>query len=689
MPDLRQIQNMQIITRCFAKWLGLMLSLLLVITPEIRADELTPPATPSTTKTNSEVLATYKKMSLEELMNQDVTSVARQPEPYGQAPAAIQVVTGDQIHRSGASSFPEALRLAANLNVAQVSSVSWAVSARGFNASVGNKLLVLMDGRSIYTPLFSGVIWNMQDYLLEDIDRIEVISGPGGALWGANAVNGVINITSKSAKDTQGLYAEAGGGTWLRDFVAARYGGVLASNVYFRVYGKYFDRGPEVFADGTSAHDSWNRGQGGFRIDDERSAQNQLTLQGDFYTGKTSVTPGGEGMPAAQGNAYGGNLLGRWTRTFAEDTDMTLQMYYDRAHLNAPFQSASLFGVNIPAGPLIDDLDTFDLDFQDRFPLGHRNRIVWGFGYRFTHDVVEDAPLVAFIPNKLDQDLFSGFVQDEIELCKKLFLTLGTKIEHNDYTGVELEPGGRLQWNATDRQMVWGAVSWAVRTPSRYDRDLFEPSPAYPPLLGTSHSTFRSETVLAYELGYRARMGKKVSASLSAFYNTYDNVRSLNLTGGGLPVVFQNNLEGDTWGFELSADYQVLDWWRLHGGYDFLRESIRVKPGGTDLNNALNETADPQHQVFVRSSMDLPWHLAWDIGLRWIDTVHNNNGGTAGTLPSYFELDSRLAWQPTSQLEVSIVGENLLHDQHAEFGFAGPSQEQIERSVYAKVSWRF
>ena len=671
-------------------WLpSLLLSLMLVLAPHADAQQSTPPTRTNPAATNADILTTYKKLSIAELMDQEVTSVAKQPEPYGQAPAAIQVVTGDQIHRSGASSFPEALRLAGNLNVAQVSSVSWAISARGFNASVGNKLLVLMDGRTVYTPLFSGVIWNMQDYLMEDLDRIEVISGPGGSLWGANAVNGVINITSKSAKDTPGLYVEAGGGTWLEDFTAVRYGGLLASNVFFRVYGKYFDRGPEVFADGASAHDSWNRGQGGFRIDAERSAQNQFTLQGDFYTGKTGVTPGGEGTPFAQGNAYGGNLLGRWTHTFAEDNDITLQMYYDRTHLNAPFQSASLFGTNIPAGPLIDDLDTFDIDFQNRIPLGARHRLVWGLGYRFTHDVVQDAPLVAFIPNRLDQNLFNGFVQDEIQLCEKVYLTLGTKLEHNDYTGFEVEPSARLQWNATDSQMFWGAISRAVRTPSRYDHDLFEPGPSYGTLLGSSNSMFRSEDVIAYELGYRAQMGKKVSASLSAFYNNYDNLRSLNLTAGGLPVVFQNNLEGDTWGFELSADYQLLEWWRVHAAYDFLKESIRVKPGLNDLNHALNETADPQHQVFVRSSMDLPCHLAWDVGLRWIASVRNNNGGTAGTLPSYFELDSRLAWQPTKQLEFSIVGENLLHDRHAESGFAGPSQEQVERSVYAKVSWRF
>ncbi|HEV2692588.1 MAG TPA: TonB-dependent receptor [Verrucomicrobiae bacterium] len=680
---------MQILIRLCGKLVVLVCIQAMAFSFEIQAQELPPPSSSASTKTNSDELATYKKMSVEELMDQEVTSVDKQPEPYVHAPAAIQVVTDDQIHRSGASSIPEALRLADNLDVAQVSSASWAISARGFNASVGNKLLVLMDGRSVYTPLFSGVIWNMQDYLMEDIDRIEVISGPGGTLYGANAVNGVINISSKSARDTQGLYVEAGGGSWLQDFAGARYGGMLATNVFFRVYGKYFDRGPEVYADGTSAHDSWNRGQGGFRIDAEPATPNKFTLQGDFYTGKTDVIPGGEGTPSAQGNAYGGNLLGRWTHTFADDADMSLQAYYDRTHLNAPFQSADLFGPVIPAGPLIDDLDTFDVDFQNRFPLGTRNNVIWGLGYRFTHDYVQDAPLVAFLPNNFNQNLFSSFVQDAIRLRDNLFLTLGSKLEHNDYTGFEVEPNVRLQWNFTDRQMLWGAVSRAVRTPSRYDRNLFEPGPAYGNFLGANNSTFESETVVAYELGYRAQLVRKVSGTVSVFYNNYDNLRSLNLTDGGLPIVFQNNLQGDTWGLELSVEHQVLDWWRLHGGYDLLNESIRVKGGQTDLDHALNETADPQNQVFLRSSMDLPGHMSFDLGLRWIDSIRNNNGSNTGTVPNYFELDSRLAWQPTKQLEFSIVGENLLHDHHAESGFAGPAQEQIQRSVYGKVSWRF
>ncbi|HXC99541.1 MAG TPA: TonB-dependent receptor [Verrucomicrobiae bacterium] len=644
-----------------------------------------------TSQTNSEALAVYKKMSLDELMNQEVTSVSKQPEPLREAPAEIQVITGEDIRRSGASSIPEALRLASDLNVAQQTSSQWDISARGFNTSgFSDKLLVLMDGRSLYTPLLAGVIWNMQDYLLADIDRIEVISGPGGTLWGANAVNGVINITSKNAKDTQGLYVEGGGGSSLQDFGGIRYGGIITSNIYYRVYGKYFDRDSEVYPDGKSAHDWWNRGQGGFRIDANASDQDQFTLQGDIFGGDNDSTPGGEGTPTAEGTSGGGDILGRWKHTFAEDSDLSLQLYYDRTHLGAPFQSSGA----IPAGTLKDDLDTYDLDFQDRFPLGTWNRIVWGWGYRFTHDVVQAAPLVTFLPNTLGQNLYSGFVQDEIKLHDDVFLTAGTKVEHNDYTGFEFEPSVRLQWNVTSNQMVWGAISRAVRTPSRYDRDLAEPSPAYGTFL-MANSGFESETVIAYELGYRAQLSRNISGSLSAFYNDYDDLRSLSLTPGTIvPLYWSNNVKGDSYGFELSVDYQVLDWWRLRGGYDLLKETIWVKPGQTDLYNALGETADPENQVFLRSSMDLPGRTELDAGFRWIDTVHNNNGGVAGTVPAYAEMDVRLAWHATKNLEFSIVGQNLLHDQHAEAGYAGPSQqpptqEEIVRSVFGKVTWQF
>ena len=684
--NLVMIRNQRIRRGPATIWVGLEILMLVLIASPAHAQIDSSNSTPSTNASPAafpESLAAYKKMSLVELMNLDVTSVSKEPEPYGQAPAAIEVITQDQIRRSGASSIPEALRLADNLAVAQKNSHDWGISARGFNTDLANKLLVLMDGRTLYTPLFSGVFWDVQDYLLEDIDRIEVISGPGGTLWGANAVNGVINITTKSAKDTQGVFAEAGGGTWLQDFVGLRYGGTLSSNVFFRVYGKYFDRGDQVFANGDDASDSWRMGRGGFRLDVEASPQNTFTLQGDLYSGDENVATGGNTRVS------GGNVLGRWSHTFSEDSDMSLQMYYDRTHLD----KASVANPFAPAGNITDDLDTYDVDFQHRFSLGGRNHVIWGLGYRFTHDVVDPAPTLTFLPTHLEHHLFSGFVQDEVRILDNLFFTLGTKLEHNDYTGLEVEPSARLKWNVTDKQMLWGAVSRAVRTPSRIDRDLVEPTylpQPFPQSFLRGDSDFVSETLIAYELGYRAQLHPKVSVSLSTFYNDYDHIRSASTTKTTFfPFFFENNVEGETYGGEFGINYQVLDWWRLHAAYNLLKEDLRVKSGKSDINDALNETADPQHQFSLRSSMDLPHRVELDAALRWVDTLHNNRGSTVGTVPSYFELDVRLGWHPTDRLELSIVGQNLLHDQHPEYGFPDSTREEITRSVYGKVTWRW
>jgi iron complex outermembrane receptor protein len=624
-------------------------------------------------------IGALKQLSIDELMNLEVTSVSKLPEPFGRAPAAIQVITQDQIRRSGASSIPEALRLADNLDVAQQNSHDWAISARGFNTALANKLLVLVDGRTVYTPLFSGVFWNVQDYLLKDIDRIEVISGPGGTLWGANAVNGVINISSKSAKDTQGLYLEAGGGgPELKDFTGVRYGGTLAPDIYFRAYGKYFDRGNEVYANGNNAADSWNMRQGGFRIDSYGSPGNVLTVQGDLYGSDLNVAAGGKG------NTAGGNLLGRWSHVISADSNTSLQVYYDRTHLVDPITNPYAVSTEI----LTDDLETYDLDFQHHIRVGERNRIAWGFGYRFTHDVVEEAQNLAFLPPTLDHNLYSGFVQDEVILVKDLFFTLGTKLEHNDYTGYEWEPSGRLQWNVAADQMLWTAVSRAVRTPSRVDRDIRQPNSSTPILVG--NSDFRSEILTAYELGYRARLGSEASASLSTFYNDYTKVRSLNPTPDTIvPLHFANDLIGDTYGAELSADYQVLEHWLLHGGYDLLKENIHVKSGGFDYDHALYETEDPQQQIFLRSSSDLPRNLELDGALRWVDKLIANNNGLPATVPSYFELDIHLGWHPIPKLELALVGQNLLHSHHPEYGAPTgiPNREEIQRSVYGKISY--
>lgn len=643
----------------------------------------------SATSTASTGPDVFKKMSLEELMNQEVTSVSKEPEPFGQAPAAIQIITNDEIRRLGASSLPEALRLADNLEVAQDNAHDWNISARGFNADLSNKLLVLIDGRTVYSPLFSGVIWDVQNVMLEDLDRIEVVSGPGGTLWGANAVNGVINVISKSAQDTQGWYMEGSGGSELRDSGAIRYGGTLAPNVYFRVYGNYFDRNNEVYANGAPAHDAWSEGRGGFRIDTAGPSDDKFTVQGDYYNGA-----GGNASVPGTDVESGENIIGRWSHTFSSDSDMSLQLYYDRTNSSQPTAPFVLFGHTFePGGRFADSLDTYDLNFQHHFNVGDYNQITWGTGYRFTHDQNQNAPTLAFYPAPLNQNLWSFFAQDEIKLEKDLFLTFGTKVEHNDYTGFEVQPSGRLQWNVTPKQMLWAAVSRAVRTPSRIDHDLAEPTglpPGLPQSLLTGTTAFTSETLIAYEVGYRTQLGDKVSGSISTYYNDYSKIRSTTPSVPfGFPIYLQNNLEGETYGVEVSADYQALDWWRLHAGYDFIKEHIHVSPGEVDFTHGLNETADPQNQVSFRSSMDLPQNMELDTGLRWVDTLTVNNGPTAGTIPSYFELDARLAWHPAKDLEISVVGQNLLHDQHPEYGFPSATQVQIERSVYGKIAWHF
>lgn len=668
---------------------GVVIGVLTAVIPYLHSQELAS-TVPGPDETNSAVLDVYKKMSLEQLMDQQVTSVAKKPQPYREAPASIDVITSADIQRSGATSIPEALRLADNLDVEQLSSSQWDISARGFNTSgFSDKLLVLMDGRSIYSPLLAGVIWNLQDYLLPDIDRIEAISGPGGTLWGANAVNGVINIITKSAADTQGLYVSAAGGNWMETQEAARYGGTISSNIFYRVYGKYDQYGAQRYADGSSAHDGWNRGEGGFRIDANASPDDLLTLEGNILGGDNDAVPGGEGYPTGEGTSSDGNILGRWTHTYSDRSDMQLQAYYDRTALSGPYQSITNGAIIVPSGVLHDDLDTADVSFQDRLPLGERNDVVWGLEYRFTHNADQPAPLVDFVPNTLDQNLYSGFVQDQIKIFDDVFLTAGSKLEHNDYTGFEWEPSVRLQWNVSDNQMLWGAISRAVRMPSEYERNLYQPSPNYFPFLANSNSTFASETVIAYELGYRAQFNNRMSGSLSAFFNDYNHLRSLSLTSGGVPVYWANNVRGDTWGFELSVNYQILPWWRMNVGYDFLQESITVKPGATDVNNGLGDTADPENQVFLRSSMDLPWHMELDANGRWIDQARFDAGPNPGTVPAYFELDLSLGWHVTKDIELSVTGQNLLHDRHPEAGYPNSSQEQIVRNVYGQIAWQF
>jgi iron complex outermembrane receptor protein len=598
-----------------------------------------------------------KRLTLEELMGVDVTSVSRRPEPLVNSPSAIQVITHEDIKRSGASSLPEALRLAANLQVAQTDSRQWAISSRGFNNGLANKLLVMIDGRTIYTPLFAGVFWDVQNPMLADLDRIEVVSGPGGTLWGANAVNGVINIISKSAKETQGTLVNAGGGTFLEDFASARYGTKLGEDVFVRVYGKYFDRGNSLLANGDEGTNSWRMGQGGFRLDWLPAGPDSLTVQGDGYGGAFEQPAPGDTTVNGQ------NLIGRWTHTLGEDSDCSLQLYWDRTWRDAP--------------TFAEELNMYDLDFQNRFAWGQRQVLVWGTGYRLMADRVQNSPALAFRPPDRNLQLFSGFLQDEITLVPdRLKLTAGTKLEHNDYSGLELQPSGRLAWMPDERHTVWAAISRAVRSPSRVDRDLF--LPASPPYVVAGGSDFDSETLIAYELGYRVRPSKWLSLSLAGFFNDYDRIRSLDTNS----FVIANGNRAEEWGLELGAQYQPANWWRLRGGYTFLEKRVTVRAGAQDLNRGRAEGNDPEQQVILQSMFDLPGHVDLDFAFRYVDRL------PAPPVPGYFTFDVRVAWRPLNNLELSVVGQNLWDEQHPEFG-APATRQEIPRSVYGRVSWSF
>lgn len=607
---------------------------------------------------------TLKKLSVEQLLDMVVTSVSKRPEKLLDAASAIQVVTGDDISRSGATSIPEALRLASNLEVAQIDSRQWAISSRGFNDLFADKLLVLIDGRSVYTPLYAGVYWDVQDTLLEDLDRIEVISGPGATQWGANAVNGVINITTKSAKDTQGGLIFGGGGTEIRDFFGVRYGGEIAPGVYYRVYGKYTDRGDSLDPDGENSSDAWRTGQSGFRVDWEAGSRNLITVQGDAYDGKMGQ------MGLDDIRADGENLLARWSSQVTDDSDFKLQVYYDHTHRRIP-------------GSFAQDVSTYDFDFQYHILLGGVNDIVTGLGYRFIQDDIVNTPAEAFLPPELGQELFNAFVQDEITFSKDLLHgIIGTKVDNNEYTGYELEPSGRLAWTPDKKQTVWTAVSRAVRTPSRIDVDLY--SPATPPYRIAGGPNVISEKLIAYELGYRAQVDPNLALSIATYYNDYSDLRSLEplKPPQPFPVEISSGLRGRSVGAELTADWRVSQTWRLRAGYTDMRVRSEPSPGSLDRSSDRSVAHDPNEQLSLHSLWDLSSKWQLDADMRYVGPIGNQS------VPGYTEGDLRLAWHPTQAWEFSVVGQNLIHNQHAEFNSPG-SRREIPRSIYGKTSWRF
>jgi iron complex outermembrane recepter protein len=616
-----------------------------------------------------EVLAAkLKSMSVEQLMDIEVTSVSRHAERISRVPSAVQVITNEEVRRSGAMTLPQALRLAANLEVAQIDARQWAISARGFNSTTSNKMLVLMDGRTVYTPLYAGVFWDAQDTNLDDIDQIEVISGPGATLWGANAVNGVISIRTRGARETQGLQVSAAAGNEIRSAGGLRYGGAISSNLYYRAYAKYLGQDDTVLPNGVNAVNGWRRSQAGFRLDGDLSANETWTVQGDIYDGKIS-------QPAADDVVLSGaNMIGRWTRVFSTGSELQLQMYFDRTHRRIPRTFA-------------EDLDSYDLDFQHRFQFGNRHQITWGGGYRLIDDDIENSAAIAFLPPRVTREWISLFVQDEIALVgDELTATLGSKIEHNEYTGIETQPSVRLAWRVSDGDTFWSSVSRAMRTPSRIDREFY--SPGSPPFVLAGGRDFKSEELIAYEVGYRNQRHRRLSFSVSTFYNDYDDVRSTERLNppAPFPIFIGNGLKARSYGAELTAKYQPINSWQLQVGYTQLRLAFQRRPGSTGTNRGTVEARDPKRQASLRSLLSLSDRWQLDVHYRYVGRID------AQRVPEYKEIDARLAWQPADNLELALTGQNLLHAHHAEFGVVTPSlsntRKEIERSVFAHISWR-
>lgn len=606
--------------------------------------------------------ADFSRMSLEDLANVEISSVSKRPERLSNAAASVYVITREDIHRSGSTSIPELLRLAPNLQVARVDSSQYAISSRGFNSTTANKLLVLIDGRSIYTPLFSGVFWDAQDTFIEDIERIEVISGPGGTLWGANAVNGVINIITRHSRDTAGALVSIGAGNDERG-AGVRYGGKLGEDTSFRIYAKGFGRDATVRASGASARDDFKNRQVGFRIDGGRQG-NTFTLQGDSYDGSIGQAANNDKTIS------GSNLLARWNKALDDGSSLQVQGYFDRNRRNHP-------------GTFGETLDTVDIEAQHSFVWRGTHQILWGGGYRSSHDAVTNSAVLAFLPANQRLSLANVFLQDTIALGERVDLTVGAKLEHNNYTGLEFQPNARLAWQLADQSLLWTALSRAVRTPSRTDRELFAPgNPPFTTLAGGPN--FQSEKLTAFEVGYRAQPSPRFSYSVTAYRHRYDELRSLESISptGGPPAVIANMMEGHAYGVEMWGNYRLRDWWRLSAGLNTLRKHLRFKPGSRDILGLQAAGNDPSHQVSVRSTMNLANRLELDLGLRSIGALPNP------AVPGYVALDARLGWQVSKDVELSLAVFNLLDKGHPEFG-AAPARSEIGRSFYAKMLWKF
>ena len=641
------------------------------------------------------------QVSLVDLMNLEVTSVSRKEQKMSQAPAAIFVITQEDIRRSGATNIPDLLRMVPGVDVSQINANSWAVSARGFNDQFSNKLLVLIDGRAVYTPLLGGVNWDTQDVPLEDIERIEVIRGPGATVWGANAVNGVINVITKPAEETQGAFVTAGGGTEGEAQGTTQYGGTVGGKTSYRIFTDYINHNSLPAVGGGSGDDDWHLLHGAFRADTNISEKDALTVQGDLYTGEEgatiihifSIAPPVAGNLDVLDGVSGGNVLGRWNHTFSSRSDATFQFYFDNYTRSGPESRESR--------------NTFDFDFNHHWIWGSRQDVIWGAGYRRTTD--QDAGTIdqSFNPPNTSLQLFTAFVQDTITLrAERVFFTVGTKLENSYFTGFELEPTARLAWTPRDWMTLWSAISRADRSPDQRDTDLDAALAVFPDPAGSTtpvevvifgNPKFMNESLVAFEAGFRAQPDTRLSIDLSTFFNDYNHLESLepgtevfepspSPARMVMPIMFGNLLYGTTEGGELSANLKLTDHWSLSPGYAFFEMHLHTEAASGDTSSvAEDQGSSPQHQAQLRSHVDLSHGLTWDASAYFVSAL------PIQAVASYTRLDTQLRWKFAERAEVSVVGQNLLQNAHLESmdELTLVNSSLIKRSAYAKFTWRF
>lgn len=634
-----------------------------------------------------------KSLSLEQLGNLEVTTQSKEPTEVWNTPAAVYVLTGEDIRRSGVTNVADALRLVPGVNVARVNgSRNWAVGIRGFGDQFSKYVLVLIDGRSVYTPLFGGVLWTINNVMLEDIDRIEVIRGPGGTIWGADAVNGIINIITKHSQDTKGTLVSSGGGNVDENTEDARYGSAHKSWTY-RANAFGFVRSPEFHASGTPNYD-WSRfGQTGFRADRVKDS-NDIAIQGDAYWGKfgdaqllSTYTPPASFISYKSQNVSGGNLRAQWRRQFANKSDLYLQAFWSHDH-----RIGSNFG---------EDRDTFDVDFLQRLAATHFQQFTYGLGLRISPSTVtQTIPTATFNPLHKTDSIYSAFLQEELRLVPdKLSFILGSKFEHNNYTGFEYQPSGRLLFTPTQKLSAWASISRAVRTPDRVDEDIqvdvfaLSAPLIYARVVG--NHDLNAERLVAYEAGIRTLLHSRLYLSGAAFLNSYHDLIAQSagtfsiapvppFPPGADLLTFQyiNGIHGTTSGLEIAPDWQAASFWRIRAAYSFLDVKLHDQPGFSDTVTLKNLTgSSPTHQAFIQSNFDLPGHLEFDQSFRYVNSL------PAQSVRAYTTADARIGWTPSKALSISVTGQNLFQPHHAEFGIDPPPIVEIKRGVYARLVW--